>query len=1528
MAYIRDSSYAAALSTSIAVSSMPNHEADDLLLFYTGKDSTSGGAWTTPSGYTQVHNTQGGSVSAACFSKIATSSSELIPSSATTNSNFVFCVVIAVADVDTADAINTSNSVVQASSNTHTATALVTDEDNTLDLWWHVNDSIEFPSAQPGLMSVGLGSPQPVNNNAQASATWTFQYGLGSSVTPVFHLGSVDTGIIIAIAVNSSNTTPIIAPHCSFESPPTDIIHPLRGPNDTAGDFGGGTVDPSADLGGGIGPSSVPFNFQALSNAVGGGTFGLAPAMQIDTPSSGSAQEIWGAVWNLSVTNVDLSGKRVCCQVSVPTPNIGALNSAANGGVIVGLRTDDGGGNAYRFWNTAAIDSLPSPLSQHAVVFDVDDSALAFDDIGTVDETNVSGIFMSGYKASGTDMKVLYTEMHALNTNILRGGISTFPATIQVFVDALTAPRILTIANQGGSSNKQLFSMHDLQVGDGTNATYFEESNASIEFAQTALATDKRLQYSVSADNVGIAFQAVTGDTIKFNNSALSGATTWNFSIVSGSTSAAVWDFSGLSIINANVVLRDVFTSTSGMAFIDCPNLTQNSADLSNADGSTFNNTLVTITAETTGTQALSDVANCNFINRDGGGESAILITGNQTGTWTEKNLIVSNNTFDIEYTGTTNFSLASAATLTVNNSSSGVLTISTPVLTLNINSDTAATDIRYFEDDSQTVVDSTTGTTLAYNFPDTDVIDIELVKQSYVPVNRQDVVPFDGDFDTFMDFDESYNSGHGLTITSQYDYVRATKVLTINSDQNALDVRSSLADVIRTNSSYFNTPLLMMSIPGLTRVDLTDGMTITSMDTWKGAGMEMFDAADSSNPLEKWFAMKSGGDITGATTHFRQTDSGNSTAVTLTNNVVDEAFQYWDDPNHDGSTADGFDFSDYMVTKAFLAGSKQARSDLLVDAGISAIASNSYQIVLANADHGYSGSDPGISADITLIAGGVEGGKTFAYEIVDGGVNTGADIADQLNFNAANNPNTVIPGGTGLRYFELPDMVIHNASAVETERGFEEGTTPTLVGFYCSRAAADHPGFTRFQADDGTYFTPAVTSNVSITGMPAVGNEIRLQIYNETAQTATPWASTTVYTEGDKVLRSTGLGTEQTAGLYFVATTGGTSGGGEPSWDTTVGNTTADNTVTWTTFAILFTDADPVGTGFADSYTDGEEFVGGDTFRVRFAELDTTTSFKTFETTGIVSASGFAVAVDVTADSVYASNGIDGSSTAVTDIFTADYVNDEIDLDANLDFTHPKAFSFVSFEQTTSQGMFQIWRIVTAIDAGNYQNNVSVLGILFDETAGFVKQEDGDVSRWYRTDGARPFKDPTTGGNGISMNWKNPVFTISTGSVLTALEKSQLSTSASESTAVNVKIGTPTDTDVSTDIANVQTAVDAGGGGDATEAKQDQIISDIAAQNNFDPANDDVANVTLVATTTTNTDMRGTDSANTIAPDNATIATIDAKVDIIDTNVDAVKAKTDSLTFTKTGEVDSNIQSVNDVTVTGDGETGSEWGP
>jgi hypothetical protein len=63
--------------------------------------------------------------------------------------------------------------------------------------------------------------------------------------------------------------------------------------------------------------------------------------------------------------------------------------------------------------------------------------------------------------------------------------------------------------------------------------------------------------------------------------------------------------------------------------------------------------------------------------------------------------------------------------------------------------------------------------------------------------------------------------------------------------------------------------------------------------------------------------------------------------------------------------------------------------------------------------------------------------------------------------------------------------------------------------------------------------------------------------------------------------------------------------------------------------------------------------------------------------------------------------------------------------------------------------------------------------------------------------------------------------------------------------------------------------------------------------------------------------------------PTNAELATaLGTADDAVLAQIALVKAKTDSLTFTVAGEIDANIQSVNDVTVTGTGAVGDEWGP
>lgn len=78
-----------------------------------------------------------------------------------------------------------------------------------------------------------------------------------------------------------------------------------------------------------------------------------------------------------------------------------------------------------------------------------------------------------------------------------------------------------------------------------------------------------------------------------------------------------------------------------------------------------------------------------------------------------------------------------------------------------------------------------------------------------------------------------------------------------------------------------------------------------------------------------------------------------------------------------------------------------------------------------------------------------------------------------------------------------------------------------------------------------------------------------------------------------------------------------------------------------------------------------------------------------------------------------------------------------------------------------------------------------------------------------------------------------------------------------------------------------------------------------------------------VIATDAIDADAIAADAVTEIQSGLATAANLAT----VDTVVDGIKAKTDSLTFTVAGQVDANIQSINDVTITGNGQSGTEFG-
>ena len=96
---------------------------------------------------------------------------------------------------------------------------------------------------------------------------------------------------------------------------------------------------------------------------------------------------------------------------------------------------------------------------------------------------------------------------------------------------------------------------------------------------------------------------------------------------------------------------------------------------------------------------------------------------------------------------------------------------------------------------------------------------------------------------------------------------------------------------------------------------------------------------------------------------------------------------------------------------------------------------------------------------------------------------------------------------------------------------------------------------------EDYTVVTVNSPTEVVVTPVfPAFGREITFTVWRGGSRilpvTAALWTATTAYSVGDTALSS--------AGDNYWCQAPGTSGASEPTWDTTVGNTTVDGTVTW----------------------------------------------------------------------------------------------------------------------------------------------------------------------------------------------------------------------------------------------------------------------------------------------------------------------------------------------------------------------------
>lgn len=134
-------------------------------------------------------------------------------------------------------------------------------------------------------------------------------------------------------------------------------------------------------------------------------------------------------------------------------------------------------------------------------------------------------------------------------------------------------------------------------------------------------------------------------------------------------------------------------------------------------------------------------------------------------------------------------------------------------------------------------------------------------------------------------------------------------------------------------------------------------------------------------------------------------------------------------------------------------------------------------------------------------------------------------------------------------------------------------------------------------------------------------------------------------------------------------------------------------------------------GTSYSLTYANGTGITTGDSIRIRLTRLGQLP----FQSTVTATSSGFSLAATQSADSVYTSNAIDGSTVAEC---SADYVNDTIDInDSDNSTSIQRIYAFYRFAETTSTGIASWHAGINAIDATTYQIIVANVDLTLDNT-------------------------------------------------------------------------------------------------------------------------------------------------------------------------------------------------------------------
>lgn len=652
-------------STTSITASLPDHSSGKVLIVFATISGRNASLTTSTTGWIKiVGSNYGTSMSTAAFYKVASSSSETAPviDTDSTASNMMATALVC-------DGINTSD-IVEAyttyngSGEGQNPPSVTTANDDCLILI-HAATTSDYRDLAllPPLTQVVAETDATVDIiNAVGIYTQ-----VTAGATPSNHLcisgyGSTSTlYTVIAINTSSGNEEPTVDPTCT----PGELFLPLCRTIDYLCDS---EADPT---------SSIIPDINGESTVYGGlsrRAFAKSSGCDLDSMSFYSYTTnvpLVSSVLRTSSMNMSNANISIGCYMDfVP----GAMNPVSTGGRYIGFSD----GTNSEVWKVEAIDAIVNSLGgAFSAVIGTDTPPL--DSNGTINWAAIDRIII-GVDAKGGGVN--FSFCWKLGTMVVIGGSTNRPANFSYFAKQYHTGRIHSVFDHKGYTDSQYTSTQSLQIGSPSEVVNWKSAGQSLAFPPAYNESTVNIRVNITSGSIGLYIYASSGSNIDLSSTTINGGDFHKVEMHASTHNSDIYNFTNCLILSALVTLRNLSNvDYSGLTLSGCKELVHNSANL---NGVILNNCVdaqaVTITSESD----WGKLTGATFKNNS----VAIKITGNQSHTgagWADALLTVSGNTYDIEYTGTTNFSIQSNVSLNVNNSSSGVLTIVTPSPTVTV---------------------------------------------------------------------------------------------------------------------------------------------------------------------------------------------------------------------------------------------------------------------------------------------------------------------------------------------------------------------------------------------------------------------------------------------------------------------------------------------------------------------------------------------------------------------------------------------------------------------------------------------------------------------------------------------------------------------------------------------------------------------------------------------------------------------------------------------------------------------------